>query len=88
MIGLALALLVQSPIELVESWPVETTLDQPDLRDADVVWKEMIERARRSIDFAEFYASSEKARSSRACSRPSRPPQRAACACASCSIAR
>lgn len=60
MIALAFALLVQSPIELVESWPVETTLDQPDLRDADVVWTEMIERAQRSIDFAEFYASSEK----------------------------
>lgn len=46
-------------IELVESVPVETTLDNPDLRDAYQVWPEIIGRARRSLDFAEFYASNE-----------------------------
>ncbi len=44
------------PIELVESQPVETTLDS-DLPDAFVVWKEMIDGATRSLDFAEFYAA-------------------------------
>lgn len=44
-------------IELVESFPVETTLDNADIRDADVVWREVIDGAKTSIDFAEFYAS-------------------------------
>lgn len=44
-------------IELVESAPVETSLDHPDVRDAVVVWPEMIDRARKTIDFEEFYAS-------------------------------
>ncbi|MBP6874659.1 MAG: hypothetical protein KBD56_01160 [Candidatus Eisenbacteria bacterium] len=44
-------------IELVESFPVETSLDHAGLRDASIVWREMIARARTSLDFAEFYAS-------------------------------
>ena len=44
-------------IELVESAPVETTLDHADVRDAAEVWPEMIDRARRTLDFAQFYAS-------------------------------
>ncbi len=44
--------------ELVESAPVETTLDNPEIRNADVVWIEMIQSAARTLDFAEFYASS------------------------------
>jgi len=44
--------------ELVESAPIETTLDHPEVRNADVVWIEMIESAARTLDFAEFYASS------------------------------
>ena len=47
----------QEVLELVESSPVETTLDHPDLRDAYVVWPEMIDRAQKTLDFAEFYAS-------------------------------
>lgn len=43
-------------IELVESWPVETTLDHPELRDAPEVWLELIEGAKTSLDFEEFYA--------------------------------
>lgn len=44
-------------IELVESTPIETTLDNLDVRDAADVWPEMIGRARRSVDVAELYAS-------------------------------
>src|SRR5688500_16526726 len=47
----------QEVLELVESFPVETTMDNPDLRDAHVVWPEMIDRAQKTLDFAEFYAS-------------------------------
>src|SRR5688572_7036530 len=47
----------QEVLELVESFPVETTMDHPDLRDAHVVWPEMIDRAQKTLDFAEFYAS-------------------------------
>jgi len=43
-------------IELVESQPIETTLDS-DLPDAYVVWPEMIASAKQSLDFAEFYAA-------------------------------
>jgi len=41
----------------VESFPVETTLDHPEVPDAPAVWLEMIAGARRRIDLAEFYAS-------------------------------
>ena len=44
-------------IELVESPPVETTLDHPDVANAAPTWVSMIDGAQRSIDFAEFYAS-------------------------------
>ncbi len=44
-------------IELVESAPVETTLDHPDVRDAADVWPELIDRATRTLDLAQFYAS-------------------------------
>ena len=40
---------------------METTLDHPDLRDAYVVWPEMIDRAQKTLDFAEFYASDDPA---------------------------
>ena len=45
--------------QLVESWPVETSLDQPDIPDAHGVWLEMIGGAKSSLDFGEFYAASE-----------------------------
>ncbi len=54
--------LLQNPapeVELVESAPLETTLDHADLRNADVVWLDMIGRAKTSLDFAEFYASNQ-----------------------------
>ncbi|MBL8860234.1 MAG: phospholipase [Planctomycetes bacterium] len=55
---LLLALAPQAPsIELVESFPLETSLDNADIRDADVVWREMIDGAQKTLDFAQFYAS-------------------------------
>lgn len=55
-------MLLQAPLraprlELVESAPVETTLDHADLANADAVWLEMIAGATTSIDLAHFYAS-------------------------------
>ncbi len=50
----------QSEIELVESTPIETTLDNPDIRDAYDVWLEMIKRAEKSLDIEQFYISPEK----------------------------
>lgn len=44
-------------LSLVESEPLETTLDRPDLPDAWQVWPAMIAQARRTIDLNEFYAS-------------------------------
>lgn len=44
-------------IELVETFPVETGLDHPDLPEAHSVWLEMIGSAETRLDFAEFYAS-------------------------------
>ena len=46
-------------LELVESEPVETTLDRPELRDAFTVWPEMIANATARLDFAEMYAVDE-----------------------------
>ena len=46
-----------SSIELVETPPVETTLDHPDVANAAPTWVAMIDRAQHAVDFAEFYAS-------------------------------
>ena len=47
-------------IEVVSSIPVETSLKGAGTRRASVVWIEMIESAKRSLDFADFYIISEK----------------------------
>ena len=44
-------------IALVETPPVETTLDHPDIPNAPEVWVAMIDGAHHTLDFAEFYAS-------------------------------
>ena len=44
-------------IELVESVPVETTLDQPRIRNTHEVWAEMVEGAETTIDIETFYFS-------------------------------
>jgi len=46
-------------IELVESWPVETTLDDPTIPEAHEVWRAMIASARERLDFLHFYGASE-----------------------------
>ncbi|MDE2489225.1 MAG: phospholipase [Elusimicrobia bacterium] len=43
--------------ELVYSYPAETTLNEPDLRQAKDVWPEMFDRARREIDIESFYCT-------------------------------
>jgi phosphatidylserine/phosphatidylglycerophosphate/cardiolipin synthase-like enzyme len=43
--------------ELVESIPLETSLDNPDIRNAPEVWIEMLGNAQKSIDLEEFYVS-------------------------------
>ncbi len=44
-------------VTLVETAPVETTLDHPAIPDAFQVWPAMIDAARQSLDIAEFYVS-------------------------------
>ena len=48
---------VRPDIELVESIPVETLLDNPEIRDTREVWLEMIRAATRSLDIEQFYIS-------------------------------
>ncbi|MDE2512435.1 MAG: phospholipase [Elusimicrobia bacterium] len=43
--------------ELVYSYPVETTLKEPDMRRAIEVWPEMIKKARKTVDIEQFYVS-------------------------------
>src|ERR1041385_4903515 len=45
--------------EIVESIPVETVLDNPDVRNTGEVWLEMINRATRSLDIEQFYISNQ-----------------------------
>jgi phosphatidylserine/phosphatidylglycerophosphate/cardiolipin synthase-like enzyme len=49
----------ESRFELVETAPIETTLDHPEIREAAVVWPEMIAKAHHTIDVSEFYATSQ-----------------------------
>jgi phosphatidylserine/phosphatidylglycerophosphate/cardiolipin synthase-like enzyme len=44
-------------VDLIESAPIETTLDHPDIPDAHEVWPAMIVGAARTLDVAEFYLS-------------------------------
>jgi phosphatidylserine/phosphatidylglycerophosphate/cardiolipin synthase-like enzyme len=41
--------------ELVESIPVETLLDNPNIRNTPEVWQEMIKSAKKSLDIEQFY---------------------------------
>ena len=43
--------------ELVYSYPVETTLEEPDLRRALDVWPEMIDQAKKTVDIEQFYVT-------------------------------
>jgi phosphatidylserine/phosphatidylglycerophosphate/cardiolipin synthase-like enzyme len=46
-------------LSLVESWPVETTLDHPAIPDAKDEWVRLFDGAKASIDLGEFYVSTE-----------------------------
>ena len=45
--------------EIVESIPEHTILDNPDIRNTQGVWIQMIEGAQKSLDFEEFYVCNE-----------------------------
>ena len=45
--------------ELVESTPIGTILDNPDIRNAHEVWLDMINAARSTLDIEEFYISNQ-----------------------------
>ncbi|MEW6042277.1 MAG: phospholipase D-like domain-containing protein, partial [Elusimicrobiota bacterium] len=47
-------------IEIVESYPTETSLDHQDIRDTKNAWIEMLQKAKKTIDIAQFYITSEK----------------------------
>ncbi len=47
-------------MEIVETIPIETDLGNTDIRDAHAVWLEMINNAKQSLDFEQFYISSQK----------------------------
>ena len=57
MIFISFNLFATNSIELVESIPIETTLDNEDIRNTPEVWLEMINGAKRTLDFGEFYIS-------------------------------
>jgi phosphatidylserine/phosphatidylglycerophosphate/cardiolipin synthase-like enzyme len=46
-------------LTLVESWPVETTLDHPAIPDATETWIALFDGAKTSIDLGEFYVATE-----------------------------
>lgn len=50
----------ENNFELVESIPVETSLDNPDIRNTQEVWLEMINSAQKTIDIEQFYISNKK----------------------------
>ncbi|MDI6803028.1 MAG: phospholipase D-like domain-containing protein [Bacteroidota bacterium] len=45
--------------EIVESVPIETSFDNPDVRNAYEVWLEMINGAKKTLDIEQFYISTE-----------------------------
>ncbi|MEO9235697.1 MAG: phospholipase D-like domain-containing protein [Polyangiaceae bacterium] len=48
-----------SSLEIVESAPLETTLDHPEVPNTDQVWLDMMTHAQRSVSLAIFYASTQ-----------------------------
>lgn len=58
--SLSLSPVAAQDLELVESFPVETDFDQPDIRQAQTVWLEMIGRAKSEILWQTFYLAHEK----------------------------
>lgn len=60
LMGIVYAQLPYNDFEIVKSIPVETTLDNPDIRNTFDVWLEMISDAQSTIDIEQFYISNEK----------------------------
>lgn len=58
---LALAGAEAGTIEFVETYPVETELDLPDLPDAADVWQDLVQGADESLDIFAFYVSTDPA---------------------------
>ena len=54
---LATGLASAQSITLAESFPVETTLDHPQVPDAQGIWLEMIHEADTRIDLSQFYVA-------------------------------
>ncbi len=60
MIIMSMSALWAGSVELVESIPIETSLDNSDIRNTPEVWLEMINAAKHSIDLGQFYISHKK----------------------------
>jgi len=60
LVSIVYARLPYNDFEIVESIPLETTLDNPDIRNTFDVWLEMIGDAQSTIDIEQFYISNEK----------------------------
>lgn len=46
-----------APLTLAETWPVDTTLDNPDVMDAHIAWGRLFDGARTSLDICQFYVA-------------------------------
>ncbi|MEO7163341.1 MAG: phospholipase D-like domain-containing protein, partial [Bdellovibrionia bacterium] len=57
-LGASLSAFADSTVEIVQSVPIETTLEVPGIRQTQQVWLEMINSAHSTIDIEEFYVSS------------------------------
>jgi phosphatidylserine/phosphatidylglycerophosphate/cardiolipin synthase-like enzyme len=50
-------IVIQPGLELGETVPIETTLDDPDIAEAHEIWAELFEGAKTRIDLEQFYVS-------------------------------
>lgn len=58
-IGSVFAKVESQGFELIYNPPVETSLENPDIRSAAPVWREMFDQAKQHIDIAQFYVYSQ-----------------------------
>ncbi|MCA9729946.1 MAG: hypothetical protein KC729_19840, partial [Candidatus Eisenbacteria bacterium] len=47
------------PIEIVETHPLETSLGLPDTKETRIVWLDLIEHTRTTLELEQFYVSTE-----------------------------
>ena len=57
---LTLAQFPHENFEIVESIPLETNLENDEIRNTEIVWLEMINNAKKTIDIEQFYIANEK----------------------------